>query len=291
MNRYHYLPFLLLIGLVSSEEENNTYFELDSACYQLIYLFNQTYDLQEFVVTKMRVLQSENTVYYAFKALYGDDELTSIGHVNLDYPQKEGFITYDDDTDTALTCYTLDIDQLLSVVYIGGETGIFTYDKYGVLKSYGAKGDKITSLSFAESVYFVKEGDSNIYVLLEGDWYAVAPKAPTVKDFIATDNGYVLFLNENGLFVIYGRKTIFLLASPLTGLAVNLDGIVYVWYCNRIFKIIVDTTLQQFHAKDVGSLSSDFCIDAMAFDENNDIIFVQQRNFFKLMRVVRNVCK
>lgn len=291
MNLPYHLPLLLVITLVSSEKQNRTsYFKLDTGCYQLTRLFGQKKKFDEFTVTKMRVLHSENTLYYAFKARHIDAKYNNIGFVNLESPKKEGFITYvgNELNAFALKSFTFDIDQHQCVVYIGGENGIFTYDEFGIIKPYGAHGDKITSLSIADFLYFKKEGDSNIYRLDE-NIYNVVLNNQSVNDFVVVNNDFVLFLNEEGLFVFDGEKTNHVDGPSLKGFALNLYDEVFMWHNNEIYKFDIDNKLD-FHVVTVGRLSPGIRIDAMAFDENDNIIFIQNTKLFMLTHAISHLC-
>ncbi|XP_062527966.1 ommochrome-binding protein [Bombyx mori] len=280
---------ILLISSVSSIDvevsvQCTTCVLVNKTCYNATYLLDLDAPFRNnIVITKIGILRSENVLFYSFEPRIEDLEYYKIGFVNLDAPEKTGVIN---SPNYVMNFGSFDIDQDRSLVYLGGNDGIFELDTgSSQLLPYSSRGDPIESIFYKNNVYFVRYNDRGI-VVKKGDYFKTILEYVPVNKFVIHKTDIIVFMNNFGLFV--GRdKTVYRVSKNpfFRGLTVDLDGEVYAWWIDGIYKVIVKWNLVDSKVVKIAHLPS---IGAMAFDNINNLLFTSNKALYRLVETTYN---
>lgn len=230
------------------------------------------------VIHKLGILRSVNMLYYSFEPTIEDDEFFKIGFVNLDNHTESGIFS---STDQILNFGTFDIDQDNELVYMGGSEGIFVLDtKAYKLTPYSSRGDTIRNIFFKTNVNFLKNDDKGI-IVKRGDNFNTLFDDTFIKNFVITKYDVVVYLNNFGLYIQKGDVKIRVSQNAFfRGLNIDLDGTVYAWWIDGIYKVIIEKSLEDSRIIKVASLP--VTIGGMTFDNDNNMLFTVGKELFKL---------
>lgn len=287
-SRMMILPLLLtVVTSVASQDEVTTFchtcVKLESTCYNISYILelNATFRNQ-IVIPKIGILHHNNLLFYAFEPPIEDEEFYKVAYVNLDDPTNQGIIS--DEHIKILNFGTFDIDQDNYKVFLGGTVGIFTYD-LKKLAYYSSRADTITSLFYKGNVYFVKYGDDKINIK-KGDLFDVVLEYRAIKNFIVTKYNVFVFLCDYGLYLKKDSSIVFLSHNPFfRGLTMDLQGEIYAWWIDEIYKIVIEKDLAKSRLVKIGTMPSEEVIGAMTFDNANNIVFTKDSGLYKMTKM------
>lgn len=231
------------------------------------------------VIHEIGILRSRNTLYYSFEPTIEDEEYFKIGFVNLDNHTQNGVIS---SPKMILNFGTFDIDQDNELVYMGGSDGIFLMNTAELkLSPYSSRGDTIRNVFFKTNVNFAKNDDMGI-IVKKGDNFKTMLEDTIVKNFVITKYDVIVYLNNFGLFVGKGDTRVRVSRNPyFRGLNIDLDGNVYAWWIDEIYKVIIEKTLEDSAIVKVGTLP--VTIGAMAFDNDNYMLITVKKELFRLV--------
>lgn len=259
---------------------------LNNICYNVTHLLDLNAPFRNRVVIhKMGILRSENTLFFSFEPAIEDEEYYKIGFVELDNPEISGIIS--GGPNFIINFGAFDIDQDNGLVYLGGVDGIFVLDTVAKkLTPYSSRGDQITCLYYKNNVYFVRYDDRGI-ILKRGDNFKTLFEYIPINNFIVTKHDIVVFLTKYGLYVGKGRFTHRVSKNSLfRGLTVDLDGVVYAWWIDGIYKVVIfEKNLEMSKVVKVSHLPS---IGAMTFDNDNNVLFTIDRSLYRMTETKYN---
>ncbi|KAH9638841.1 hypothetical protein HF086_012794 [Spodoptera exigua] len=232
---------------------------------------------KQVVITKMDLLRSKNMLYFSFEPAFEDEEYYKTGFVSLEDLSFHGIIT----GSQILNLGTFDIDQANEQIYFGGSDGIFVLDtNNNQMASYSSRGDTITNVFYKNQVYFVRYEEKGITVK-QGNYFNNILEYWTVKKFVVVEKdtvNVIVFLSNLGLFVSKGKVVHRLSKNAyFRGLAVDLDGDVYAWWIDGIYKVTLSKDIIHSRIVKVTNLP---LIGAMAFDNHNNIIIASDKSLY-----------
>ncbi|XP_053616547.1 ommochrome-binding protein-like isoform X2 [Plodia interpunctella] len=276
---------LLLVASAATQEEEiekcPSCIKVESSCYNVSFLFDLNATFRSHVmVHKMGVLRYDNTLFYAFEPPIEDKEYYKVAYVNLDNPEQDGVIL--DNNNQILNLGTFDIDQDNSIVYLGGSNGIWAIDKEKNLKYYSSRGDNIKVVFYKMYVFFAKSNESSI-IEKKGDQFEIYAEDLQVKSFVITKYDELIYLSNFGLFLKKKEETVRLSKNAFfRGLTMDLDGNVYAWWVDGIYKIMIAKNLNRSSVVKVADIPT---IGAMAFDNDNNILFNDGRGLYRMTKI------
>lgn len=287
---------LIIALLLAASSGSGIQIEVDVECSTCVLFNDNCYNVthvldlnapfrNRVVIHKMAILRSENTLFFSFEPTIEDEEYYKIGFVQLDRPNVSGIIS--GGRNFVINFGAFDIDQDNGLVYLGGVDGIFVLDTtMKKLSPYSSRGDQITSLYYKNHVYFVRYDDKGI-IMKRGDMFKTIFEYIPVKNFVVNRNDVVVFLTNYGLYVGKGRLIHRVSKNPLIrGLTVDLDGVVYAWWIDGIYKVIIfDKNLEMSRIEKVSHLPS---IGAMTFDNENNVLFTIDRSLYRMVETRYN---
>ncbi|CAH0664166.1 unnamed protein product [Spodoptera exigua] len=260
---------------------------MNTTCYNMTYLFDLDAPFRkQVVITKMDLLRSKNMLYFSFEPAFEDEEYYKTGFVSLEDLSFHGIIT----GSQILNLGTFDIDQANEQIYFGGSDGIFVLDtNNNQMASYSSRGDTITNVFYKNQVYFVRYEEKGITVK-QGNYFNNILEYWTVKKFVVVEKdtvNVIVFLSNLGLFVSKGKVVHRLSKNAyFRGLAVDLDGDVYAWWIDGIYKVTLSKDIKHSRIVKVTNLP---LIGAMAFDNHNNIIIASDKSLY-LMEKTGHSC-
>ncbi|XP_030030311.2 ommochrome-binding protein-like isoform X2 [Manduca sexta] len=257
----------------------------DKICYNVTHLLDlQAPFRNKIVIHKIDLLRYENRLFYSFEPTIDDEEYYKIGFVNLDDQNISGVIN--GVPKLVVNIGTFAIDQENRRVYLGGDGGIVLLDaKTNIVVPYSSLGDDIRSLFYKHYVYFVRFDDRGV-IVKKGDYFKTLLEYMPVKTFVVNKNDVIVFLNSYGLYV--GKDAIthrLSINAFFRGLTIDLDGEVYTWWIDGIYRVVIDKNLYRSKIVKVAHLTS---IGAMTFDNENNIIFTMDKSVYRLTETKYN---
>ncbi|CAG9129740.1 unnamed protein product [Plutella xylostella] len=297
------LLFLLLIPAVvfAQGPDCDSCIRVNTTCYNVTYLFDLDADFRKTVViNEMDLLRTDDILYYSFEPNIDDAEYYKVGFVNIAEPTNHGILTA---SNYSLNLGTFDVDQVNNVIYLGGSDGVYKFDtKAKKFEHFSSHGDTILSLFYKNNVYFVRNSEKEIIVkkgnefesiLLDdknGDPSNVRPKV-TIKKFVITNNNVVVFLSSFGLYVTTATKNadVFRLSQNpfFRGLTMDLDGEVYAWWLDGIYKVVLEDVLADSKVVKVAHVPT---IGCMTFDNSNNILLTMDKSLFQMTKTNITAC-
>ncbi|XP_047998696.1 ommochrome-binding protein-like [Leguminivora glycinivorella] len=279
----------------SSPEYCATCVKLDSLCYNRSYLFELTANFRtHIVVKKMGILRSNNVLYYSFEPKLEDPEYFKVAYVSLDTPDLVNSTINDGNTHLTFNFSVFDFNQNENKLYLGGSDGIWSLANANtdrpVLRFFAAKGHKITDLVSKDYVYFTETDTQGIIKDKNGDFFRKLENK-TIESFVLDkDVEYtVVYLHSTGLYAFNSKTNEDVRLSTnrfFRGLTVDLEGIVYAWYIDGIYKVILDSVLAHSTVVRV----SDIEVGAMTFDNSNNIIYSNGKSLYRLTKTDTTKC-
>lgn len=259
----------------------------NDSCYSISFIQNLDAKFREkVVIKKMGVLHKENTLFYSYEPAITDPEFYKIAYLNLDQPEDNGTI-YDPNTPVH-NFGTFDIDQEKSLLYLGGRDGIFTYGPSKKVAWYSSLGDEILTLYFKDNLYIVKANDSRI-IVKKGDTFNSALEEMPIKNFVVTKDNVIVFLGTYGLFLSKDGETVWLSKNAFfRGFDVDLDGVVYTWWIDEIFRIEINKA-NIFESRLVRFATIHHLV-ALTFDNKNNILFTVGRGLHRMAITGQTEC-
>lgn len=254
---------------------------MNTTCYNVSYLFDLNAPFRkQVVIHKMELLRSRDVLFFSFEPTFEDPEYYKTGFVSLEDPSQVGIIG-----GGILNFGTFDIDQANGMIYFGGSDGIFVLNTTSSLMSgYSSLGDTITNVFYKNQLYFVKYQDRGI-IVKKGDYFQTILEYWLIRKFVVVEKdnvNVVVFLTNLGLFVSKGNVLHRLSTNAyFRGITIDLDGDVYAWWIDGIYKIdfaknIIESTISR-----VAELPS---IGAMTFDNNNNILFTSEKSLYVMAK-------
>ncbi|XP_035443270.2 uncharacterized protein LOC118271320 [Spodoptera frugiperda] len=280
--------FIFLLAVTAAADVNETEppcpscLLMNTTCYNMSYLFDLDAPFRkQVVINKMDLLRSKNMLYFSFEPVFEDEEYYKTGFVKLEDLSYHGIIT----GSQILNLGTFDIDQANGQIYFGGSDGIFVLDtNNNQMASYSSRGDTITNVFYKNQVYFVRYDDKGI-IVKQGDYFKTILEYWTVKKFVVVEKdtvNVIVFLSNLGLFVSKGKVVHRLSKNAFfRGLAVDLDGEVYAWWLDGIYKVIFSKNIIHSKIEKVTNLP---LIGAMAFDNNNNILIASDKSLYLMAK-------
>lgn len=253
--------------------------KMNNICYNISHVLDFSAEFRkQVVIPKMAILRSKNTLFYSFEPIFEDLEYYKTGFVNLDNPDEQGVIT----GRQILNLGTFDIDQKNNIVYFGGSDGIFVLDfNVNTMSAYSSRGDTITNIFYKDKVYFTKYNENGI-IVKNGDMFRVLHEDLQVKTFVVTKDNVFVYINGTGLHVSKGGLAHTLSIYPFfRGITMDLEGNVYTWWLDGIYKIDINKILQLTKMYRVAELAD---IGTIAFDNENNILFNVDRSLYVMKK-------
>lgn len=273
------LMYVIVITAPDISAECTNCIRVDNAtCYTISFVHNLQANFREkIVIKKMAVLYADNILYYSYEPAISDPEYYKIAYVNLDNIDENG--TVHDPNTPVHNFGAFDIDQDKSLIYLGGRDGIFTYGASKKVAWYSSLGDEILTLFFKDNLYIVKANDSRI-IVKKGDTFNSVMEYMPIKNFVITKENVIVFLGTYGLFLSRKEDTVWLSKNAFfRGLTVDLDGVVYTWWIDEIYKIDIKKNLSESRLVKFTNIHH---LVAMTFDNNNNILFTVGKSLFKM---------
>lgn len=251
---------------------------VNTTCYEIMHLFELQANFRtRIVINKMEVLHSDNILFYSYEPEIADPEYFKVAYVDIEDPDNNGLVS--DNTSTPHNFGTFAIHQEKSLLYLGGRDGIFTYDTSKKLAWYSSLGDEILTLFFKNNLYIVKANDSRI-IVKKGDTFNSILEYMPIKNFVINKDNVIVFLSTYGLFLNKKEETIWLSKNAFfRGLTVDLDGVVYTWWIDGIYKVDIKRNLGESRVVKVAHMTH---IAAMTFDNENNILLSAGKALYKM---------
>ncbi|XP_049878764.1 ommochrome-binding protein-like [Pectinophora gossypiella] len=262
------------------ETKCSTCIKVDSMCHNITFLFNFKAPFREkVVITQLGIQRSRNLLYYAFQPNITDPEYYKVGYVNLDNPDTNRIL---EGSKPVTNFKTFAIDQERDIVYLGGGDAIYVLDNSIKAAFYSSGGDTIESISFYKNnLYFVRYGENRI-VKKEGELFTPYEEYRNVKNFVIDKNNILVYMNTSGLYAnkFNTNETVYLSKNNyFRGLTIDLDGVVYAWWIDGIYKVIIENDFQDSTIVRVAEVTS---IGALTFDNDNNFLFSSNKGLFRL---------
>lgn len=254
---------------------------VNTTCYNVTHMLDlQAPFRKEVVIHKLGVHRAVNRLYFSFEPAIEDVEYFKVGFVNLDKQNDTGVIS---SLDLVFNFGTFDIDQDNGLVYLGGSDGVYVIDtNNNNLTPYSSRGDTIRSLFYKNNVYFVVDNVMGI-IVKKGDNFANYLEYIPVKLFVVNKYDVIVFLNRFGLHVGKG-ETVYRLSinAFFRGLTMDLDGNVFAWWVDGIYKVIIDA--KKLHYSKLVKHVDITSVGAMTFDNENNIMFTVNEGLYKMKK-------
>lgn len=258
---------------------------MNTTCYNISYLFDLNAPFRkQVVIHRMGILRSQNKLFFSFEPTIEDVEYYKTGFVSLDDPSQAGVIS----GSQIFNFGAFDIDQDNDLVYFGGDGGIFILNaNSNSIAAYSSLGDTVTNLYYKNHVYFVRYNDRGIIEKVGDNFRTLMENFPIRKFVVTKKDNVVIFSSTLGLFVGKGENVHRISKNGyFRGITIDLDGNVYAWWIDGIYKVVLMKNLQ--HSKLVRVAKIPF-IGAMTFDNDNRILFTSDKSLY-LMEPTANSC-
>lgn len=278
---------LFLVGLATVASQGSpptrihceTCIQVDSICHNISLLFQlQASFRTEVVITKLGILRAKNILFYAFEPNITDAEYYKVGYVNLDNVSESGTVQ----GAGVINLITFDIIQSNGSIYYGGGDALYVSDKFNTVHFYGSKEDTIRSVVvYKNDVHFVRDGEGKI-IKKEGDSFKTYELYTSVKNFLINKDGYMLFLNNSGLFLNRFETDLTVRLSKnsfFRGMTMDLNDNFYVWWIDGIHKVVKGRDFFESKLFRVAEIPN---IGALTFDNGNNYLFTTSKSLFRL---------
>lgn len=276
-----FLLALLATGYTLEVEvstECSTCILANTTCYNVSHVLDlQAPFRKKIVIHKIGIQRSVNRLYYSFEPAIEDVEYYKVGFVNLDNQNESAVIS---SQNLIINFGTFDIDQDNELVYLGGSDGVYVLDtKANEISPFSSRGDSIESIFYKNNVYFVLDNDLGI-IVKKGDNFQTLLEYIPVKNFVVNKYNVIVFLNRFGLHVGKG-ETVYRLSRNafFRGITIDLDGTVFAWWIDGIYKVIIDKNLHYSKLVKHVDIAS---IGAMTFDNENNIMFTVDKGLYRM---------
>lgn len=276
-----FLLALLATGYTLEVEvstECSTCILANTTCYNVSHVLDlQAPFRKKIVIHKIGIQRSVNRLYYSFEPAIEDVEYYKVGFVNLDNQNESAVIS---SQNLIINFGTFDIDQDNGLVYLGGSDGVYVLDtKANEISPFSSRGDSIESIFYKNNVYFVLDNDLGI-IVKKGDNFQTLLEYIPVKNFVVNKYNVIVFLNRFGLHVGKG-ETVYRLSRNafFRGITIDLDGTVFAWWIDGIYKVIIDKNLHYSKLVKHVDIAS---IGAMTFDNENNIMFTVDKGLYRM---------
>lgn len=276
-----FLLALLATGYTLEVEvstECSTCILANTTCYNVSHVLDlQAPFRKKIVIHKIGIQRSVNRLYYSFEPAIEDVEYYKVGFVNLDNQNESAVIS---SQNLIINFGTFDIDQDNGLVYLGGSDGVYVLDtKANEISPFSSRGDSIESIFYKNNVYFVLDNDLGI-IVKKGDNFQTLLEYIPVKNFVVNKYNVIVFLNRFGLHVGKG-ETVYRLSRNafFRGITIDLDGTVFAWWIDGIYKVIIDKNLHYSKLVKHVDITS---IGAMTFDNENNIMFTVDKGLYRM---------
>ncbi|KAJ8729046.1 hypothetical protein PYW07_006742 [Mythimna separata] len=259
---------------------------VNTTCYNISFLFDLDAPFRkQIVIHKMDLLRSKDTLFFSFEPTFEDEEYYKTGFVNLEDPSQVGIIN----GGQVLNLGTFDIDQTTGLIYFGGSDGVFVLDtNTNAMLFFSSRGDTVTNVFYKNQLYFSKYEDRGI-IVKKGDYFETILEYWPIRKFVVVERdtvNVVVFLSNLGLFVSRGNVVHRLSKNAyFRGLTIDLDGEVYAWWIDGIYKIVFSKNIIYSTISRVATLPS---IGAMAFDNDNNILFTSDKSLYVMEKTVHS---
>ncbi|XP_028164866.1 ommochrome-binding protein-like isoform X1 [Ostrinia furnacalis] len=277
--------FVMHLALSKAEDVCNTCVKVNTTCYEVMYLFDLQANFRtHIVINKMELLHSENILFYSYEPEIADPEYYKVAYIHIENIDINGMVN---DNSTTHNFGTFAIHQEKSLVYLGGRDGIFTYDLSKKLAWYSSLGDEILTLFFSNNLYIVKSNDSRI-IVKKGDTFNSVLEYIPIKNFVINKDNVIVFLSTFGLFLNKREETHWLSKNAFfRGLTVDLDGVVYTWWIDGIYKVDIMRNLGESKVVKVAHMNH---ISGMTFDNENNILVSFGKALYKMSVTNATLC-
>lgn len=261
---------------------------VNTTCYNISHLLELDAPFRKrIVIHKIDLQRSKDVLYFSFEPTFEDEEYYKIGFVDLEHPDEHGIIS----GTQILNFGTFDIDQANNLIYFGGSDGIFILDNnLKTFSAYSSRGDTITNVFYKNQLYFTRYEDKGI-IVKKGDYFQTILEDWPIRKFLVVEKenvNYVIFLSNLGLFVSKGNTVHRISKNAyFRGLTMDLDGNVYAWWLDGIYKVMLSKNVAYSTLVRVAKLPT---IGAMAFDNNNNILFTSDKSLFIMKQTEHNNC-
>lgn len=270
--------------------------QVNKTCYNASYLFDLEGEFRhQVVVNQLGILRRNRILYYSFEPKIEDPEYYKVGFVDLNHPATYGNLAPPKNVQLNFGCF--DFDQDNNIVYLGGSDGVYKFNTLtSSLTHFSSRGDMILSLVYKDNVYFVRERENEIILKKANAFESVLkddenktrheslPKL-SVKKFVITNKNIAVFLSRFGLYAAKAEKNseVYRLSknSYFRGLAMDLDGSVFTWWLDGIYKVVLESDLSKSKVVRVAKISS---VGALTFDDDNSILFTADKAVFRLVK-------
>lgn len=276
-----FLLALLATGYTLEVEvstECSTCILANTTCYNVSHVLDlQAPFRKKIVIHKIGIQRSVNRLYYSFEPAIEDVEYYKVGFVNLDNQNESAVIS---SQNLIINFGTFDIDQDNGLVYLGGSDGVYVLDtKANEISPFSSRGDSIESIFYKNNVYFVLDNDLGI-IVKKGDNFQTLLEYIPVKNFVVNKYNVIVFLNRFGLHVGKG-ETVYRLSRNafFRGITIDLDGTVFAWWIDGIYKVIIDKNLHYSKLVKHVDIAS---IGALTFDNENNIMFTVDKGLYRM---------
>ncbi|XP_047998664.1 uncharacterized protein LOC125236023 [Leguminivora glycinivorella] len=260
--------------------------KIDNICYNHSYLFELPAPFSEDpVVKRMAIMKATNVLYYNFEPTLSDKEYSKVGFTSLNNTKLFGVIP-----GWQYNFGPFDINQKEKKVYLGGSEGIWVVDDTRYVPRYfAAMLNFITNIFIKDFIYFTTSQQKGILKYID-EYNIIKVVDKTIYNFVF-DVGYnIVYLNDTGLFISFhsNNKEDVKLSNEgwIRGLTVDVNGAVYAWHEDGIYKVTVSNTHSESTLKRVTIIAP----DAMTFDESNNILYTIGKKLYKLTKVATSKC-
>ncbi|KAJ8720522.1 hypothetical protein PYW08_005987 [Mythimna loreyi] len=259
---------------------------VNTTCYNISYLNDLDAPFRkQIVIHKMDLLRSKNQLFFSFEPTFEDEEYYKTGFVTLDDTSQVGIIN----GGQILNLGTFDIDQANGMIYFGGSDGVFVLNtNANTMLFYSSRGDTITNVFYKNQLYFTKYEDRGIIVKKGNNFETILEYWP-IRNFVVVERdtlNVVVFLTNLGLFVCKGNVVHRLSKNAyFRGLTIDLDGEVYAWWVDGIYKIVFSKNIVYSKIYRVATLP---LIGAMAFDNENNFLFTSDKSLYKMEKTTHS---
>lgn len=255
------------------------------------HLFDLTANFrEEVVIKKMGILRSSNVLYYSYEPVISDAEYYKVAFVSLEDANNSGILNVTGPH--RLNFGFFDINQNEDSIYLGGSDGIYVLNtKTHKISSYSSIGDTITNVVLKDYLYFSKMGDKGI-TKKKGDEFNIILEDDVVKNFVLDKEVeyIVVYLKSTGLYAYdskTGKKVRLSKNAFFRGLTVDLDGVVYAWWIDSLYKVTLAKDIAHSKIDKVADIPS---IGSMMFDNENNILFTSDKSLFRLVKTAVTNC-
>ncbi|CAH2091162.1 unnamed protein product [Euphydryas editha] len=175
------------------------------------------------------------------------------------------------------------VDQYTGTVYLGGSDGIYQYNyqTQDINRPAILKGVDIFDMYFKDCLYFVETTNLDLYELRNNKKYIVSNlEEYGIHHFVIDGDDNIILANSSGLFYMHKKaKTPIRFSNGvqnIRGMTTDTEGKPYVIAKDGIYAINKDNE----HPFKLLTLNDGY---GMAFDNENNIIYSDERSVLKLV--------